>query len=409
MRIRPTRMRWPDANLVRLTLGSFLCYFVLSGLISQIGAISGPMAQHFSRPLTEVAAHFSYLSSGVMFGTLLSLIYFEWSGLRKAFISCYCIAAAALLAIVLSSSWLLLAALLFIVGTVGGLGLSGGAVTLALSYTGRSQAVAMLCTDLCFALAGIVSAPTAAAFIAHGLPWNTSYIVLAVICALIVLLAWSSRYPPSVREINEPSRRERWPAAVWLCAAALFFYMLGQVSMLIWLPQHLEQHLQFAYAQSTGGISRYWTGMVIGQLTLVALLQGFKLKTLLPLIAISSVFGSCLVWTSSTAASVLTVTLLLGIANAGMLKLSLSFAATLVRHPQRVVTFLLFCGAAGQAISPYLSAQLVQRFDTYFCLRFVTFCYLAMATCICLAVPQKRNREAPNEAAPQFDTPGAQP
>ena len=74
------------AQRLRLTCACLLSYFIVAGLISQIGAISGPMAAHFGQPLTDVAARFSSLSSGIMLGTLLSLVWFEWVGLRRAIV-----------------------------------------------------------------------------------------------------------------------------------------------------------------------------------------------------------------------------------------------------------------------------------------------------------------------------------
>lgn len=369
----------------RLTAACLLSYFIVAGLISQIGAISGPMAAHFSQPLTDVAARFSSLSSGILIGTLLSLVCFEWVGLRRAIVGCYLLGAAALLALVLFDHWTLLPALLLLAGAGCGLGLAAASVTLALSYAPQRRATLLLCSDLCFAVAGIVCAPAAAALIARGLPWSSSYALLALLCIAVVVLALRSPYPPSAREAGERLRHERWPAGVWLCAAALFFYLLGQVTMLLWLPQYLQQHLQLDALASAGGISRYWIGMALGQLLLVALLQRIDFRRLLPLIAVLSALASFLLWRIAGSAALLLATGLLGLANGGLLKLNLSYATTLVRHPQRVVTLVLSAGSLGQALSPYGSALLVRHFDTTAALQLVTACYVLMAVCIVVA------------------------
>ncbi|NKF24754.1 MFS transporter TsgA [Solimonas marina] len=377
------------AQRIRLTLACLLSYFIAAGLISQIGAISGPMAAHFGKALTDVSERFSSLSSGIMIGTLLSLVWFEWSGLKRTIISCYVIGAAVLLAILFGDSWSWLPVLLAVAGAVAGLGLAAAAVTLALSYSARIRAVLLLCTDLCFALAGIVCAPAAAQMISHGLPWSASYGALAALCALVVVLAVLSPYPPSAREAGERVAHERWPLGAWLCAIALLFYLLGQVTMLLWLPQHLQQQLHVDYVTSTAGISRYWTGMAIGQLLLVALLQRLDFRRLLPLIACASVAASFPLWLSRDASALMLATTVLGIVNGGVLKLSLTYATTLVRHPQRVVALLLSCGSLGQALSPYLSSQLVRHADTALALQSVSVCYALMAACIVVAMRRR--------------------
>ncbi|MFT4047717.1 MAG: MFS transporter TsgA [Solimonas sp.] len=373
------------APRIRLTLACLLSYFIVAGLISQIGALSGPMAAHFGRPLTDVAARFSSLSGGIMIGTLLSLVWFEWIGLRRAIVGCYVLGAGALLAIAVGDSWTLLPLLLLLAGAGCGLGLSAASVTLALSYSPQRRATLLLCSDLCFAIAGIICAPAAAALIARGLPWSSSYLALAGLGACIIVLALISPYPPSAREAGQRLLRERWPLAAWLCAAALFFYLLGQVTMLLWLPQHLQQHLQLDAVASAGGIGRYWSGMAIGQITLIALLQRIDFRRLLPLIAILSAAASFALWHSAGTRSLLLATTLLGITNGGLLKLTLSHATTLVRHPQRIVTLVLSAGSLGQALSPYISATLVRHFDTTAALQLVSACYALMAICVVVA------------------------
>lgn len=378
------------AQRIRLTLACLLGYFFTAGVISQIGAISGPMAAHFGKPLTDVSARFSSLSSGVMIGTLLSLFWYEWSGLKGTILSCNLIAAAALLAILLGDSWAWLPVLLTVTGAAAGLGLATAAITLALSYSAHIRAILLLCTDLCFALAGIVCAPTAARMISQGLPWSSSYGMLAALSLLIVALAVFSPYPPSAREAGERAARERWPLRAWLCAAALFCYLLGQTTILLWLPQHLQQQLQVDYVASTVGISRYWTGMAVGQLLLVALLQRLDFRRLLPLIACASVAASFALWLSRDTSTLMLATTGLGIANGGVLKLSLTYATTLVHHPQRVVALLLSSGTLGQALSPYLSSQLVRHTDTVLALQSVSLVYTVMAACIVVATWQRR-------------------
>lgn len=370
---------------LRLTLGSFLGYFIVSGLISQIGVLTAPMAQHFGRAVTDVAGQFTWLSMGVSIGSLASLICFEWFGLRRCLLLCYCAAACALLVLVGVDRWGVLGPALGAVGVFCGLGLNASAVTLALIWSDQGRPRILLLTDVCFAAAGIVMAPLATRLIGAGLPWSASYAVLALLCLLLLAVVAGNRYPPSAREAGIAVAHERWPAAAWLCGAGLVFYLFGQVTMLIWLPADAAARLGLDSTVGAELISRYWTGMVIGQLLLVLLLRFFGLRVLLPAAVMLSALASFGLWTADTAAAALWATTLLGLCNAGVLKLTLSFGATLVRHPQRIVTALLFSGSFGQAVCPYLSARLVAWFDSTAALQLASACAVLMALCLAAA------------------------
>src|SRR5437762_3470802 len=49
-------------NRQRITLISFLAYFVLSGMLAPIGIISGPLAELYGRPVAEITTQFSWLT-----------------------------------------------------------------------------------------------------------------------------------------------------------------------------------------------------------------------------------------------------------------------------------------------------------------------------------------------------------
>jgi TsgA-like MFS transporter len=384
--------RQAPANRLRLTLASFLSYFILAGLISQIGVITAPMAAHFDRSLTEVAGQFTWLSMGISAGALLSLVYFEWSGLRRSFLACYSLAGLALLSLVFVNHWALVGPALAVVGVFGGLGLNASAVTLALSYSETQRPRILLITDLCFAAAGIVMAPLAAKLIAQGLPWSASYALLALMAGLLLVLASCSEFPPSAREAGHVVSGHSWPPAAWLCGLGLMFYLFGQVTMLIWLPTDATMRLGADSAEGASLISRYWSGMAIGQLILVVALRSLPLRGLLAVIAALSVLASLALWLSDRLSLLMLGITALGLCNAGVLKLSLSFGATLVQHPQRIVTALLFCGSFGQAVCPYLSARFVAQFDSTAALQLTSGCLLLVALCLIAATAWPRSQ-----------------
>ena len=55
-------------NKIRLTLISFLAYFIMSGMLSPIGITLGPMVDHFEQPITVISPQFSWLTMGILVG-----------------------------------------------------------------------------------------------------------------------------------------------------------------------------------------------------------------------------------------------------------------------------------------------------------------------------------------------------
>ncbi len=392
-----------NTNLMLVTLGCFLTYAVLSGLLSQIGTLSAAMATHFDKPLTETATRFSYFSTGISIGSLLSLIAYEYLSIKRAFILCYVIFASCMLLITQLDNWSSLIYLLLLAGIAGSLGLNTAAVTISINYQQQTRAAMLLTTDICFASAGIIASPMAVMLLAQGLPWHSSLWLLAGVSVVIIMIASVATYPPTAKQSASSNVKSNLQAPVLLCAVGLFCYIFAQITMLLWLPNYLNTLATPFGTTSTdlalgaNAVSRYWTGMVIGQLVLVFLLRKISAAQLLRVIVVGSVVVSTVLWLAGQPSSISLAAFCLGLVNAGVLKLTLAYASNLVIHPQRVVTFLLFSAAVGQALAPSISAQLVNLFGMHFGLQLISIFTLLAAICICAATLFNRyTKESPS-------------
>ena len=126
----------------------------------------------------------------------------------------------------------------------------------------------LVITDGSFSVAGIVCSSIALYLLSLEFHWSGSYLFVAIVAAIIIVLAIFSTFPDASNPVNdgavdaapvEPKESEpqaRWPFSVWVCIVCLFFYTLGQYSMLWWLPNHLETAL---------GIQSSAAGEVVGR------------------------------------------------------------------------------------------------------------------------------------------------
>lgn len=379
-----------DARMAGLALACFLAYAIVSGMLTQIGVVSGPMAAHFDVPLTAAGARLGFLGTGILFGTLASLVVFETLSLRQAFLLCYATAALALVAGAAADRFELLPWSFLVAGAGAGLGLCAAAVCLSLLFEARHRATALLVTDLCFALTGTLMPLLAATLIGGGARWDASYLVVAGSAGLVFLLALGVRFPPTAREASITLTDDRPPPAAWLCGGALFLFLLGQASLQLWLPTWLETRFASDLDGGANAVSRYWTGMALGQATLVVLLRFAPLRSWLVGTLALSVLASAAVWLAPDAGTVALAMLGLGLVNAGVLKLTIAGAAELVRHPQRVVSALLAASALGTALGPFLSSTLVEASVPIRALQLTTACQLGTFLCIAAALRPTR-------------------
>jgi hypothetical protein len=112
-------------NKHRITLVSFLAYFVMSGMLAPMGIISGEMSEHFGLPVTEITARFGWLTIGILTGAIVALVIFDWIRLRKLLMLVYGIILASLSSLVFLGNITLIGIALGVVGACCGVGLAG--------------------------------------------------------------------------------------------------------------------------------------------------------------------------------------------------------------------------------------------------------------------------------------------
>ena len=367
-------------NTQRITLVCFLAYFVMSGMLAPIGIISGPMAEHFGRPITEITAKFGWLAMGNLTGAVLALFLFDFIQLKKLMVIVYALIAICLFSLNLIHDLTLSAGLLGIVGICSGLGLPGAALVISRTYAANRRASMLVITDGSFSVAGIVCSWLATILIARAFQWYWVYQFVALVAVTIVILTIISKFPGTTAEERKIMRREPWPLSVWLCVLALFIYTLGMFSMLWWLPNYAETQLGAPPGEAGKLVSRFWTGLFAAQLFVAWWVLKVGVRQLVIIAGISASLFSIPLWVYTDIDGLLVFATLWGIGNMSLLKVVLSFATEMVEVPTaRLVSMLLLGPTVGTAISPWVSSQIVDLTNNHFVLQFGTGCYVVLA------------------------------
>jgi TsgA-like MFS transporter len=366
-------------NKHRITLASFLAYFVMSGMLAPMGIISGEMSEHFGLPVTEITARFGWLTIGILTGAIIALVIFDWIRLRKLLMLVYAIILACLSSLVFLGNIKLIGLALGVVGACCGVGLAGAALVISRTYETEVRASMLVITDGSFSVAGIVCSWIAIFLIAREYHWSGVYQFVALIAALIVLLSSLSTFPATDVDDHETSGPEKWPFPVWLCIVSLFLYTLGQWAFLLWLPNYAETELGAPREQAGQLVSQFWTGMFAAQIFVAWWVLKVGVRRLVLIAAVCTSLLSIPLWVFGDIDVLIILATLWGFANLSLLKVVLSFATQMLRRPTaRLVSSLLLGATIGTASSPWLTSQIVAATNAHFVLQFGTGCYVVL-------------------------------
>jgi len=377
-------------NRQRITLASFLAYFVMSGMLSPVGIISGPMAEYFSLPITDITAGFSWLTLGILVGAIVALYLFDWFSLKRIMLMLYCLVFTGLVSLSLHDRLLPVLLALGLVGVCCGIGLAGAALTISRTYDAERRASMLVITDSSFSVAGIICSMLATMLVARGLFWADVYLFVALVAVVVVILVALSTFPATSTSAEAAAAAHKpsppWPIAVWFCVFALFLYTLGQYSILLWIPNYVETALAVPRDQSGQIVSQFWTGMFAAQLVVSWWVFRVGVRRIVLLAASACTLFSTFLWILADFNTLRVMATLWGFSNLALLKMVLSFATQKVAVPTaRLVAGLLLGATIGTALSPWITSQVVTFFDNHFVLLFGTGCFAVMTALLVAA------------------------
>lgn len=399
------------ANAYRITLTSFLAYFMMSSVISPIGIVTAPIARHYGLSLTTATASFSYLTAGVLAGTLAALVIFDWLRIKPIVISSAGLLSAALLAIYVVDRHAWFPLWLFLAGLACGVALAAALVVITQVYAIKLRPSMMLLTDSFYSMAGFVSTFLAGMFLAARLHWGYAYLLAFSVSLLVVLVAAFSDYPATGKR-DAPrataTAEGHWPLETYLLAGAIVMYLTGIVTLYSWMPNYAREQFDLGPDLASRLVSRLFLGMFLGQLLMFWLALRYSLVNIICAACTLSTLLTVSLWFMDTAFRLNLSMFILGLVTGGMLKLIIAFGTMLVEKPSpRMISFLLFCSAVGTALAPAVSSLVVARHDMAAVLRFSSLCYCAMCVLvfvsICLSHRRKKGRasDAPLESSGQ--------
>ena len=376
------------SNRVRITLTSFLAYAVMAGMLSQIGIMISPIAEHYGKQTTEVATQFSWLTVGILLGSLASLGIFDFVRLKILQVVVFSGVVLAVSGFYFIDSYSINSLLMGAIGFGCGIALPAAAIVISRTYQPHRRATMLVITDASFSISGTVCTALAIIYFSSNLHWSTGYSTVAIIAFIALCLTLVSGYPEveAGEKTNPILEVKNWPVSVFLCMVSLFLYLVGQNFILIWLPTY-AQTLPGVTAEAAGSlVSNFWAGMFIGQLAAAGILLRIRSANLTMVAAVLATIATVPLWLIDDIDVLGYLTFAWGMVTLGLLKLILSWATEMVNIPgPRLISVLLMAATMGTAISPALSSALVDATNVQVPLQVGSVCYFLVVALVTIA------------------------
>lgn len=365
----------------------------MSSVITPLGIVTQPIADHYGISLTTATAMFSYLTTGILGGSFLAMFIYSVLRLRAVTVLAGTVLISSMLSAWFIDLYVLLPAWLALIGATSGILLSAAIVVLTHTYSERARAPALLVTDSFYSGAGVISGWTSGLLVERGYHWGSTYALAIAATTVLVIIALVSKYP-SGRAEHASDRADaesgRWPPGVFFVAAALFIYILSFVFIYSWVPNYAAEAMQASAEQGGTLVSRFFLGLFVGQLAMFLLVFKIDIRWLICATACLAALSSCGLWLAGDYTGLLLWMFILGLLSGGLFKVLIAFGTLIVSNPSpRLVSFFIFSSAFGTSLGPAVSALVVDLWGTRAILIALTAGYATMAMLVLIAVTLK--------------------
>ena len=368
------------SSQVRLTLIAFLSYMIMSGLLTQAGVILNAIAAQLDMSAARTVSIFSWLTGGALIGTLLSMYLYTRFSVRRLLITTYSVLLLLGLALpfLTGAGYSTLAAVFLGLGVCCGCGLSGGAVIISRIYRAQRRASAFIATDCAFSAAGFIFPTLAGWLLVKELDWTLSYLAVASLAIVILLLAATTAFPDphqaaSTAGNDEPAperetalmqfKRILTPRVVCF-AIGVCLYLIAQTTFLTWAPNYLMAYFDAQPEVAGQVVSNYWGFSIFGLLTSVVLVNFIPTRIMLLVVSAIAIACTTAFLLIESIETFLTLGLAFGLLTTCIYKIAISVGTQQIADsPPMLVTLMLFSGSIGSTLAPVVSGLVVDGSD----------------------------------------------
>ena len=352
----------------------------MSGLLTQAGVILNAIAAQLDMSAARTVSIFSWLTGGALIGTLLSMYLYTRFSVRRLLITTYSVLLLLGLALpfLTGAGYSTLAAVFLGLGVCCGCGLSGGAVIISRIYRAQRRASAFIATDCAFSAAGFIFPTLAGWLLVKELDWTLSYLAVASLAIVILLLAATTAFPDphqaastAGNDVPAPERetalmqfkRILTPRVVCF-AIGVCLYLIAQTTFLTWAPNYLMAYFDAQPEVAGQVVSNYWGFSIFGLLTSVVLVNFIPTRIMLLVVSGIAIACTTAFLLIESIETFLTLGLAFGLLTTCIYKIAISVGTQQIADsPPMLVTLMLFSGSIGSTLAPVVSGLVVDSSD----------------------------------------------
>lgn len=358
-----------DNRKTRLTAISLLAFFSQSGFGSQIGILIGPIASKYNIEITHASALFTVLIGGALLGNSIAYFVFDFIKIKIVTIASYAMILLFVLGFFITNNFYYLPVAFLVIGICSGIGVCAGGTLVSQLWAGRSRQVVIVSQDAVYNLAGALFPLITVFLLARNFDWSTSYLAVASVSVVIIILSMMSTFDTKHQNINDSDERTEWNINIILSGLCLLVLMIAQFSIIIWAPQFVEQSFGISPSQSAGIISNFYTAALFTSIVATFVVSKMKIEYFLGAMILLGFYCTWRFLKATSFEEFYHLSFIFGIAIAATYNSFLVYGINFVKSPShKNVSFMLISGGAGTALAPYLSGKAVERFDTYYAL-----------------------------------------
>lgn len=357
---------------------SYLCYFFVGSVFTTVGVFIPSVGSYFNVDAAQLGYMYTFLNVGVFVTIVLSGYLIKFFNLKKLLsFSCLLIIASAGL-LNFEHTVTIFSAVMLIMGSVAGIFMSSGSYLVANVIKNYDQrASKLIFADFFFSFAGMILPALFGVLLANHINWFTLYNIMAMACVLMLVFLSSADLSFVKQHQTKKLAKHKFDAAIYLAALSSFFFLLGEIVLVMWIVKYLQATMQLAIASASFFVTLYWfskaMGLLINQFTVLKL----GIQRYLFISAFIGMLAMLLILKATTANEVMVGLLILGFVNSGIYATLIGTGCAQIKNPSpQTVSFIIAVGTFGTLLTAWSSGLVVKYFGLMGVIKYTVLVYL---------------------------------
>jgi len=207
----------------------------------------------------------------------------------------------------------------------------------------------------------------AAYMIAAYLSWQSVYLSVFIIIAVIVILTLITKFPnlniAHDVEKAEHSNFSKWNLNVYLMGLMIFLYFVSYVGYTYWITEYLVKNMHIPETSANYSITLFWLLYAIGCFVSSLAVKKIPVNKYITISAIIAFIAYFLVMYSNNVPMLYVSISLLGLGCATIYSSGISYSTMLVSRPSpRIVSFIITSSGIATFVGEFYSSYVVGKY-----------------------------------------------